>query len=705
MTCQCGPQDAPFICARSGCAMTVREQQFCAGTANLGARRRKKLEKVYAEKNCKADPPTSPVSLAEEHSLHNLPCLARGKREGTVVCGAGGASGAYQCSKFGLVILNRIPLEMRSCEQCIDEKEHKPPKVKKGDRVRKVVLPELKYPAVVASGPGSELKSILAELGQSAHGGCGCDDYAKKMDRWGVAGCRLNRSEIVQHLKSQAKWRDRISGAIGAVKKGLWLNPLHPFESLVDEAIRRAEKHPETNWLSSVSIIITARNYGRFLPEAIESALGQSVKCEVIYSDDFSTDDSVAIARRYPIKVVTADAHGGVCVARNRGVAESTAELLIHLDGDDVLTPTYAADHLAAFVPGTPFVYGSAKTFGDGQRAGIFWSVQPWPKADIWRGNCVNTSAMYARWAFDRSGGWRDGAGTMWDFDLALRAAKLGLPLNSKAVLNYRQHGESVSHQNGEATSEGFRTATAKAIRKLNADVTVGTIWSGRLPEMVEGWISDIAESVKGLPRKPNLVILDHSHDAEKRRMLERAAGIFSWAFDGVVIESFGQPLEWKTEHERRDAVSTLLAGANNRLKELSRELLWIIEDDVFVPADAAGKLFDTLTTNCGPWKIPHAATGWYVSRHARTPHYLTGFIRDGKFNHAMEANPEPVEVDWSGCGCLMLWRDRTPEFTSHAGKTPAHDWAWSQDLKQLGGVLLAVPVGCRHAVGAGEFV
>ena len=55
-----------------------------------------------------------------------------------------------------------------------------------------------------------------------------------------------------------------------------------------------------------VSIIITNYNYGRYLAEAIESALAQTWQDrEILFIDDGSTDDSVDIARRYPITVLT----------------------------------------------------------------------------------------------------------------------------------------------------------------------------------------------------------------------------------------------------------------------------------------------------------------------------------------------------------------------------------------------------------------
>src|SRR5262245_29193105 len=228
-----------------------------------------------------------------------------------------------------------------------------------------------------------------------------------------------------------------------------------------------------------VSIVVAARNQGRFLDEALRSAVSQSVTCEVLYADDASIDDSLDVARRFEsngVIVLPGDRHQGVCAARNRGAEIARGEYLIFLDGDDRMPRDFVARHLAAMTSGTPFVYGPAKAFGDGPAARAYWSVPTWAEYDRWECNTVNTSAMYARWAFAAAGGWSDRVPTMWDWDLALRSARFGTPRASRAVLDYRQHADSWSSTIGERDAE--RANYLAIVRRQNARLAVGAILS-----------------------------------------------------------------------------------------------------------------------------------------------------------------------------------------------------------------------------------
>jgi glycosyltransferase involved in cell wall biosynthesis len=88
-------------------------------------------------------------------------------------------------------------------------------------------------------------------------------------------------------------------------------------------------------------VIINNYNYGRFLPAAIESALGQTYpNVRVIVVDDGSTDDSRAVMRSFGGRIVSVlKENGGQASAFNAGFARSSGDLVVFLDSDDVLLP------------------------------------------------------------------------------------------------------------------------------------------------------------------------------------------------------------------------------------------------------------------------------------------------------------------------------------------------------------------------------
>ena len=50
--------------------------------------------------------------------------------------------------------------------------------------------------------PGRELEKLIPNVFKSK--GCGCGSYARKMDNWGVDGCRQNLEAIAGRLVSEA---------------------------------------------------------------------------------------------------------------------------------------------------------------------------------------------------------------------------------------------------------------------------------------------------------------------------------------------------------------------------------------------------------------------------------------------------------------------------------------------------------------------
>ncbi len=103
--------------------------------------------------------------------------------------------------------------------------------------------------------------------------------------------------------------------------------------------------------LPLVSIIVNNYNYGRFLSDAVESALNQIYPhIEVIVVDDGSTDESRAIIESFGERVTAVfKENGGQASALNAGYACSSGSIVIFLDADDILLPETTGRVAVAF--------------------------------------------------------------------------------------------------------------------------------------------------------------------------------------------------------------------------------------------------------------------------------------------------------------------------------------------------------------------
>ncbi len=99
-----------------------------------------------------------------------------------------------------------------------------------------------------------------------------------------------------------------------------------------------------------VSIVINNYNYGRFLGEAIESGLAQTVAAkEVIVVDDGSTDHSREVMASFGDQIVPLyKANGGQASAFNVGFEAAKGKWILFLDADDVLDPKAASSAIEA---------------------------------------------------------------------------------------------------------------------------------------------------------------------------------------------------------------------------------------------------------------------------------------------------------------------------------------------------------------------
>lgn len=100
-----------------------------------------------------------------------------------------------------------------------------------------------------------------------------------------------------------------------------------------------------------VSILINNYNYGRFLKDAIDSALNQTYKnIEVIVVDDGSTDNSQETIEAYGNSIVSIfKENGGQASAFNTGYMHSHGEIICFLDADDIFEEKKVEEVVASF--------------------------------------------------------------------------------------------------------------------------------------------------------------------------------------------------------------------------------------------------------------------------------------------------------------------------------------------------------------------
>ncbi len=118
-----------------------------------------------------------------------------------------------------------------------------------------------------------------------------------------------------------------------------------------------------------VSVVIPTYNRSHLLIETLESVFGQTFRdFEVVVVNDGSTDDTLEQLRRLGDRVrVVSQPNGGIGVARNRGIAESSGHYVALLDHDDLWMPEKLAcqvhfleEHRECIAVGVQYAYSSS---------------------------------------------------------------------------------------------------------------------------------------------------------------------------------------------------------------------------------------------------------------------------------------------------------------------------------------------------------
>jgi glycosyltransferase involved in cell wall biosynthesis len=210
--------------------------------------------------------------------------------------------------------------------------------------------------------------------------------------------------------------------------------------------------------VSDATIVITCFNYGRYLREAVDSALREGA--EVVVVDDGSTEplpelpDEVALIRQQ---------NQGVARARNAGLACAQTPYVIVLDADDRLVPG-ALSALRAPLDGDPklgFAYGRMRFFGDWEGDLRFPPYDPY--ALLYR-HTIGLSALARREVFEQTGGFDPAFEQYEDWELWVNALAHGWQGRQvdAVTVEYRRHEGSKQVRDRRAYRNAFRQLRKK---------------------------------------------------------------------------------------------------------------------------------------------------------------------------------------------------------------------------------------------------
>ena len=226
-----------------------------------------------------------------------------------------------------------------------------------------------------------------------------------------------------------------------------------------------------------VSVVVPARNAERFLPEALESALAQSVSLELLVCDDGSRDGTRALAQRLGARVLCHDRSRGVVAARNALLAAARGRYVAFLDADDVLLPGALAAQVDVLErrADVVVVHGGAEIVEEGGRELPSWR-RPFSEDAIESGSAafaelllsnelVTSTVVARRSALLAAGGFVNVGPSSSDWDMWLRLALRGaVAYRAQPVARYRQHAASISRA---TTASGARLrCDARVVRR-----------------------------------------------------------------------------------------------------------------------------------------------------------------------------------------------------------------------------------------------
>lgn len=219
-----------------------------------------------------------------------------------------------------------------------------------------------------------------------------------------------------------------------------------------------------------VSVIVANFNGEMYLPDAIRSALNQSLaEIEVIVVDDASTDTSAGVVQELArqdgrLRLVKRAVRSGPGAARNSGLAVARGRYVAVLDNDDLMHPSRLEDLVAeAEKSGAEICADDLLVFGDGVTPGSLLTARQRKLGYVSAAEFIASNQLYAREpalgylkpliqaSFLRAHGitYDPALRIGEDYDLIVKLLASGARFRLLPTIGYfyRKHSQSISHR------------------------------------------------------------------------------------------------------------------------------------------------------------------------------------------------------------------------------------------------------------------
>jgi glycosyltransferase involved in cell wall biosynthesis len=225
---------------------------------------------------------------------------------------------------------------------------------------------------------------------------------------------------------------------------------------------------------AEVTIVVPLHNYGHTIIDTLDSVRAQTLEnLDLVVVDDYSTDDSLAVASEWVrrnkdrfnrVIVLRNRQNAGLGPSRNAGFDAAETPFVFPLDADNLLRPECCIEALAAVhATGAAFAYPVIQRFGSDSE---LMGTEGYAPIRFAGGNYIDAMALISKAAWAAAGGYEHmQPGGYEDYDFWCRCVERGFfgrAIGGRPLADYRVHPGSMIR---------IAIANPDRLRRLVADI------------------------------------------------------------------------------------------------------------------------------------------------------------------------------------------------------------------------------------------